>query len=109
MNGMLHFKCRGEWFLVNEEGNMTQERHPTFSEGWKFLGVSFHHWKNSIDLHFEEAKTNPTKLIGGLVWDFDHGSIRRWGGQYFGRLPRITAVYVEETPVNILVKNNGTK
>lgn len=92
---MLHFQCRGEWYKVNDEGHMTQEANNNFSGKWKFLGVSYHHWRNGIDLRFEDI-TDPSKLIKGLVWDVDHGTTRQWGGQYCGRLPRITNVYTTE-------------
>lgn len=90
---MLYFRCRGEYFKVDDEGNMTQIRNSCFSKQWKFLGVSFHHWRKGIDLPFKEAKENPSKLVGGLVWDLDHGTLRRWAGRYSGKLPRITQAY----------------
>ena len=91
---MLHFRCRGEWFKVNNDGDMTQEGNDGFSGQWKFLGVSFHHWKRSLDVIFSR-KTLPDNLIGGLVWDIDYGTTRQWGGQYLSKLPRITSAYVD--------------
>jgi len=91
---MLYFKCRGEYFKVNEDGYMTQKKNSDFSGQWKFLGVSFHHWRNGIDIRYSE-KTLPENLIGGLVWDLDHGTTRMWGGRYMGKLPRITQAWVE--------------
>ena len=93
---MIHFKCRGKWFKVNDKGYMTQENNNDFSGRWHFLGVSFHHWRNGIDLNAKEiigmADSNLHYVIGGLVWDKDHGVTRQWGGQYCGKLPRITAI-----------------
>ena len=89
---MTHFKVRGEWFKVNDDGFITQETNDDFSGKWLFLGVSFHHWRNGLDVRFSQ-KTLPENLIGGLVWDNDHGTIRQWGGSFLGRLPRITSAY----------------
>jgi hypothetical protein len=41
--------------------------------------------------HFD----NPEKIVGGMVWDVDHGTTRVWGGSYNGHLPRITSAWVE--------------
>ena len=89
---MLHFKCRGEWFKVNGDGFMTQENNEDFSGCWRFIGVSFHHWRNGLDVYYS-SKTLPENLIGGLVWDVDHGTTRQWGGRYAGKLPRIQSAY----------------
>ena len=90
---MLLFQCRGEWFKVNNDGFITPANgRDEFSGGWEFLGVSFHHWRRGVDLLFSQD-IDPTKLIGGLVWDRDHGTTRQWGGQYNGKLPRITSAY----------------
>jgi hypothetical protein len=96
---MLYFQCRGEYFKVDNKGNMTQGKNDNFSGNWKFLGVSFHHWRKGIDLPFEEAVKNPSKLIGGLVWDLDHGTLRRWSGQYSGKLPRIMHAYSDSEQI----------
>uniref|UniRef100_A0A6M3LQN3 Uncharacterized protein n=1 Tax=viral metagenome TaxID=1070528 RepID=A0A6M3LQN3_9ZZZZ len=93
---MLKFKCCGEWFKVDESGNMTQEKNNGFSGNWKFLGISFHHWRNGIDVHYH-AKILPENIIGGMVWDLDCGTTRQWRGCYNGKLPRITGAYKEET------------
>ena len=91
---MLYFRCRGEYFKVDEDGNMTQKNNSNFSEQWKFLGVSFHHWRGGIDIRYSK-EIQPEKLINGLVWDLDHGTTRQWGGRYMGKLPRITQAWVE--------------
>ena len=90
---MLYFRCRGELFKVNNDGFMTQAKNDDFSGQWRFLGVSFHHWKQSPDVHYTK-RTLPENLLNGLVWDFDHGTVRTWGGQYLGKLPRITQAYI---------------
>jgi len=90
---MLYFRCRGEYFKVDEDGNMTKS-YSDFSGQWKFLGVSFHHWRNGIDIRYSK-EIQPENLIGGLVWDLDHGTTRQWGGRYMGKLPRITQAWVE--------------
>jgi len=91
---MLHFRCRGELFKVDNAGNMTQENNADFSGEWKFLGASFHHWRNGLDIKYSK-KTLPENLINGLVWDLDYGTVRQWGGRYMGKLPRITQAYTD--------------
>ncbi len=93
MGKVLHFTTRGQDYHVNESGDIYyNDLNP--SGDWKFLGVSHHHWSNHIDVHLDAAFDNPKSLIGGLVWDLDHGTTRQWGGSYNGKLPRITAAYV---------------
>jgi hypothetical protein len=92
---MLHFRCRGEEFKVNSKGELIQANRTEFSGQWKFLGVSFHHWRTGIDLRFEDI-SDPEQIIGGRVWDFDHGIVRMWSGSYFGKLPRITQAWEEK-------------
>ena len=93
----LFFKCRGQWYKVKENGNMLQvnNTYNTWDSAWRFLGVSFHHWRKGIDLTVSDAFLNPKKLINGIVWDIDHGTTRTWGGCYLGKLPRITDAYVK--------------
>ena len=95
---VLKFCCRGEWYKVKPNGDLLQvaNTYNEWGETWKFLGVSFHHWRQGIDLSVTEAFQEPKKLIGGLVWDRDHGTSRQWGGQYNGKLPRITQAYTEQ-------------
>ncbi len=88
----LNFECRGKWFKVNNEGHITQID-GNFSDQWQFLGVSFHHWKNSTDINFPEIWKNPQIALKGRVWDMDHGTVRIWSGSYAGGLPRITKIY----------------
>jgi len=92
---ILYFQHAGEWYKVNEQGFITQERNSDFSGKWIFLGVSFHHWTNHINLKFDDLK-NPKDLIKGYVWDLDHGSTRRWMGRYCGHLSRIQSAYFKE-------------
>jgi len=68
----------------------------SFSDNWKFLGVSFHHWTTGIDTHFHK-KVDANELIEGIVWDMDHGTLRQWRGRFCGRIPRIRAAYWENT------------
>lgn len=92
---VLHFTIRNDTYKVRENGDITQN-HNDWSGNWKFLGVSYHHWRNGVDFTVKEAFLNPRKLIGGLVWDIDYGTTRQWGGQYCGKLPRVTNAYIEE-------------
>jgi len=95
---VLYFTCRGERYKVKENGDMLQIKN-TYNDwdgNWQFWGVSFHHWRRSPDLFVDDAFKNPKSIIGGLVWDYDHGTVRHWRGSYCGKLPRITNAYVEE-------------
>ena len=92
---ILNFYIRGERYEVNRRGQMRRtDTNMKFSDTWKFLGVSFHHWKRSVDLTVAQAFKNPDALVKGLVWDLDHGTTRQWGGRYNGRLPRIISACI---------------
>ena len=95
---VLKFQHAGEWYKVKENGDMLQvnNTYNEWDDKWRFLGVSKHHWSNHIDVFLVDAFANPKQLIGGLVWDIDHGTTRLWGGRYYGKLPRIQSAYVEE-------------
>lgn len=64
------------------------------NESWRILGVSFHHWRKSIDKSISCLK-NAQDFNNGLIWDIDHGTVRQWGGQYGGKLPRVTGAIIE--------------
>jgi hypothetical protein len=49
-----------------------------------------HHWRNQPDIMLKHAFNEPERIIGCLVCDVDHGTPRVWGGQYNGKLPRVT-------------------
>lgn len=92
----LEFVCRGETFRVNAAGEiMRMDQRQRFSQ-WLLLGVSMHHWRNGIDITLDAIFKAPERMIGGLVWDRDHGTVRTWGGSYNGRLPRVTAARLVE-------------
>ncbi len=93
----LHFHIRGEYYLVNEAGEMKQEssKEP-FSGEWIFLGGSTHHWRKGYDVPLSVAFEYPKLLNGCLLWDKNHGTMRQWGGNWYGRLPRICNAYIKE-------------
>ena len=93
----LLFKCRGEWYKVKENGDMLQENNTynKWDKNWRLLGVSFHHCRNNTDMGVKELFDNPEKMIKGYVWDIDHGTTRFWGGQYYGKLPRVESAYIK--------------
>ena len=98
MEKRLYFKCRGEWFVVKQNGDMSQENRANnndFSGEWQLLGVSTHHWQNHIHYQLSELFDNPGNMIYGLVWDLDHGTVRKWAGQYYNKLPRVTMAYIK--------------
>lgn len=92
---ILNIEIRGELYKVNTKGQLIRTDMPMeFHDSWRFLGISFHHWRNGIDMNLRHAFKSPEKLIGGLLWDIDHNTIRKWGGKYNGKLPRITNAYI---------------
>jgi len=94
----LEFQCRGNWYSCNEKGDIIESdgRKMSGDGQWRFLGVSTHHWHNRIIYMFADIWDNPELAKKGIVWDYDHGTIRVWGGLYFGKQPRITACYIKE-------------
>lgn len=79
--GVFNFYVSGgsESYVVNAKGQIATENLGwEFSPNWLFKGVSFHPWRNGIDVPFD-PKTNPKEYVGGYVWDLDHGTTRRWG------------------------------
>lgn len=94
MSKTLHFTFRGEHYAVDELGRINANGIGHHSASWIFLGGSSHHWCNNITVPLAVAFEHPERLNGCLGWDRDHGTTRRWGGQYCGRLPRIREAYV---------------
>ena len=93
----LFFECRGEWYKVKQNGDMLQVNN-TYNEwnnNWRFIGVSFHHWRKGIDKNVKDAFNNAKNIVGGLVWDIDHNTTRQWVGSYCGKLPRIRQAYIK--------------
>jgi hypothetical protein len=93
----LHFFCRGQEFIVDGNGDILRTDISGFSASgqWKFIGVSTHNWHNRVTIPFSAILKNPALAVGGYVWDVDHGTTRTWGGQYCGKVPRITSAWVE--------------
>lgn len=99
---VLRFMFRGEWYTVSlapetlgqvmQGGNGCKFNLP--HPQWVILGVSTHHWHNHATVPLT-ADIDPASLIGGYVWDVDHGTTRQWGGAGNGKIPRITQAYVE--------------
>ena len=85
----LEFMFRGEQYQVDEQGRINANGIGHFSEDWIFLGGSSHHWHNRVTVSLANAFNMPGLLNDCLGWDKDHGTVRRWGGQYYGRIPRI--------------------
>jgi hypothetical protein len=93
---ILNFYFRGELYQVNENGEINANGINHYSKNWIFLGGTKHHWSRSITVKLLDAFNDPTKLNGCLGFDRDHGTVREWGGQYNGRLPRITGAHITE-------------
>ena len=91
---ILSFRFRGEEYQVNEFGQIKANGLDDFSNSWLFLGGHKHHWAGYIGVPLAECFKHPEKLNGCLGWDRDHGTLRRWGGRYNGKLPRITSAHI---------------
>jgi hypothetical protein len=92
---ILRFYCQRGYFDVNEAGMIKRLDMPEFkfSETWRFLGVSTHHWHNRVTVTLADIFDNPKLAIKGYVWDVDHGTMRQWGG---GGDHRITQAWVRD-------------
>ena len=86
----LEFMFRGQNYKVDEQGRINANGIGHFSDDWKFLGGSSHHWHNRVTVTLKEAFSFPGMLNGCLGWDRDHGTVRQWSGQYYGKFPRIS-------------------
>jgi hypothetical protein len=93
---ILCFQFRGGEYQVDETGRIMGNGLTYFSDDWIFLGGSPHHWCRRVVITRKQAFEMPGLLNGCLGWDVDHGVTRQWGGQYYGRLPRITKAHVIE-------------
>jgi len=99
----LAFHYRGKDYRVSLEKEtlghfMTYGEHkfPLPNPSWIMLGVSFHHWRSGgPNLRLEDLKDGK-ELKGGIVWDIDHGTVRRWGGLWNGKIPRILDAWIED-------------
>lgn len=97
---MEHLKIliRGEYYKVDKHGCIyggPNKIEPTCKSGhqWDVLGVSKHHMNNRPTILFNEIWEHPEKALKGYLWDIDHGTVRRWGGLYYGQQPRIQACF----------------
>jgi len=85
---------RGETFVVNEKGEITQfigwEKIHTFSHQWRIYAVT-QRWNERINMLWSDIKhqLDKGKTVVGYLYDYDHGTIRFWGGQFDGKLPKI--------------------
>ena len=85
---------RGETFVVNERGEITQfigwEKIHTFSHQWRIYAVT-QRWNERINMLWSDIKhqLDKGKTVVGYLYDYDHGTIRFWGGQFDGKLPKI--------------------
>lgn len=98
----LTFMHAGTWFKVSIKpktlGHVVQYGEHTFSlphPSWKIIGFSTHHQQNRPVISMAEAAKDPEKIIKTYVWDVDHGTIRSWGGQYHGKVPRVQYAHLE--------------
>lgn len=93
---VLCFMFRGKDYLVDERGRINANGIGYFSDDWIFLGGSPHHWHNRVVVTLKDAFEYPILLNRCFGWDRDHGTMRRWGGMYYGKVPRIQNASVRE-------------
>ncbi len=86
----LSFYFRGQQYLVNKKGEIKANGLTEHSKTWIFRGGAKHHMQNYPTITLKDAFEKPELLDGCLGFDIDHGTYRAWGGQYNGKLPRIT-------------------
>lgn len=96
----LHFNHAGKHFAASLDpdtlGHVTrygEHRWTLPHPSWKTLGVSKHHASNRVTVPLT-PDIDAKEILGGYVWDLDHGTTRQWGGQYQGRTPRITQAWI---------------
>lgn len=97
---ILNFYFRGDHYQVDSSGRIKANGLTTFSDQWRFLGGSKHHWHNRITVTIEQAFEDPSLLNGCLGWDVDHGTTRQWLGRFNGKLPRIQSAHVTRSETN---------
>lgn len=86
---ILQFTFRGQIYKVDQQGRIKANGLSDYSNDWIFLGGSHHHFCNRITRPLSQVFKTPEILNNCLGADKDHGTYRIWGGQYYGRLPRI--------------------
>lgn len=98
----LHFIHAGTSYACSLEpetlGHVTRYGEHTWKlphGSWVILGVSRRWNQKCIPVPLTPG-IDPKTLIGGYAWDRDHGTIRTWGGQYRGKLPRISSAWITE-------------
>ena len=96
MRHILHFQARGEWYKVKENGDMIQHgnRNNKWDSSWRLEGIA-KYWNGGLAFNTEDLFLDPDLMIGGYVFDVDHGTHRMWAGSYCGHLPRVTAAYID--------------
>ena len=91
---ILTFIFRGEYYQVDEKGRIKANGLSDFSDTWIFLGGSSHHWHNRVTVSLAQAFEYPLLLNRCYGWDRDHGTTRRWGGMWYGEVPRIQNAHI---------------
>lgn len=99
---ILHIQHMGQWYQISLArrtlGQVIQRHDFRFlmpHKQWVILGFSTHHWHSRITIPLT-PDIDARILKGCIVWDNDHGTVRTWGGSYFGKLPRVQAAYITE-------------
>jgi hypothetical protein len=81
-------EARGKHYDINSKGEIRVGNY--FSSSWKIYAI-VPRWnmKPSFEYQWENIKKimDKGKTVRGYVYDIDHGTLRFWGGRYYGKLP----------------------
>jgi len=104
----LEFSHHGETFRVSLEedtyghifyrraGDGTEFHFGLPHPQWRIIGFSKSHLETSPSISLSDVERDPKKAEKTLVWDVDHGTTRRWGGMWRGKVPRVEGPTVKE-------------
>ena len=69
-----------EYYPVTYDGKITRQGSTAFSNQWKVYGMSFHHWSTRFQpWDALRIRLDREGALTGYLWDYDHGTTRRWG------------------------------
>ena len=87
---MYNLYGRGKYYKVNPKGEIGVNGR--FSPTWRVAAVA-PRWNTSYynSVMWPEVKKllNAGRTVTGYLYDIDHGTLRFWGGQYMGKIPKV--------------------
>jgi len=80
---------RGNYYRVTPAGYI-DSGYGKVSKNWSVHGVSKHWASRSPDWNWKQikAKCDAGKTVEGYLFDIDHGTYRKHGGAYGGKIPK---------------------